>query len=141
MTISRWVMKVMKSTGVAVGLPVLFGLCVIARPAVVHAGDLVVSGTWKSNVSDNKEGTWQLTGTSTNLVINGELTSTGPSDFGQGTILGALAQTGGIHFGVVYNEVYEATFDGTVTGGVASGTYTTKDDDAGSWQGSLGAPQ
>ena len=141
MMISRWMMKVMQSTGVVVVLLALLGWGVIGRPAVARAGDLVVSGTWKSNVSDNREGTWQLSGTSTNLVINGQLTSTGPSDFAQGSIAGALAQTGEIHFGVVYNDVYEATFDGTVTGGVASGTYTTKDNDAGSWQGSVGAAQ
>jgi hypothetical protein len=141
MTISRRVMKQMTSMGVTVALLAVAGWGVIGQPAVARAGDLVVSGTWKSNVSDNREGTWKLTGTSTNLVMNGQLTSTGPSDFAQGSITGALAETGEIHFGVVYNDVYEATFDGTVTGGVASGTYTTKDDDAGSWQGSIGAPQ
>src|SRR5262249_31760941 len=104
MMISRRAMNAMRWTGVAIMLLALFRRCLVGRPTPLRAGDLGVCGTWKSNVSDTKEGTWRLAGTSTDLVINGDLRSTGPSHFAQGSIVGALAPTGEIHFGVVYDN-------------------------------------
>ena len=117
------------------------GFCLLVRAGLVQAQNLSGSGSWRSSVTDDKEGTWQLTATKSDSGLSGSLTATGTSDFAQGSIFGAVGDNGDIHFGIVYDNSEQAVFTGTVTGAVASGTYTTSHGDSGTWTGGVGPQQ
>lgn len=121
----------------------LLTLSAMARPAAIHADTLNASGTWVSNssVGGDKEGNWTLTASTAGTELTGSFGATGPCDVTQGAVFGSLNGGGDIHFGILYNEAEEAVFDGAVSGATASGTYTTKNGDAGRWTGTFPTPQ
>lgn len=138
-TISRRVARDLRQLGL-VGILVgalAFGAAT-GRSALAQS--LGAGGSWvsSSSVDGDKEGTWELKADKSDTGLTGNFSATGPSDFAQGSIFGALEGGGDIHFGIVYNEVEEAVFTGSVVGAVASGTYSTKNGDSGHWTGSFG---
>jgi hypothetical protein len=128
----------------AAALIVLLGTTILAQPRTLTAQTVTLSGTWvsKASVAGNKEGTWQLSGSPGDSGLNGSFTASGPADVKEGNVFGAYIPGGGdIQFGILYNDVEEATFTGTVNGAIASGTYSTRSGDSGTWTGTIGGGQ
>jgi hypothetical protein len=127
-----------------VAVLMLLAMCVLAGPRAGYAQTTTLSGTWvsKASVAGDKEGTWQLNGTISDSALSGNFSATGPCDVKQGNVFGSYTQGGGdIHFGILYNDVEEGTFTGTMQGAIASGTYSTRSGDSGTWTGTLGTAQ
>ncbi len=136
-----WQSKCLKVFPVLVGLLALL-VMVMRAPVRAQQQPFAASGVWTSSNSQSKTGTWQVTGTGTNSDLSGAFTATGPADVTQGSVFGTTnGDSGDIKFGILYNDTEDATFTGTVAGGAMSGTYTTKAGDAGTWSGSIAAPQ